>query len=63
MLPPLDLPLNIACTLYPVLSNFFLSSFPSFMRYPLTLLGMQAGVATLENNVEVPQEVKNRAIL
>ena len=29
---------------------------------PLTLLvGMQAGAATLENGVEVPQEVKNRA--
>ena len=29
---------------------------------PLTLLaGMQAGTATLENSVEVPQEVKNRA--
>ena len=31
---------------------------------PLTLLvGMQAGAATLENSVEVPQEVKNRATL
>ena len=31
---------------------------------PLTLLvGMQAGTATRENRVEVPQEVKNRATL
>ena len=27
------------------------------------LVGMQAGAATLENSVEVPQEVKNRATL
>ena len=27
------------------------------------LVGMQAGVATLENSVEVPREVKNRATL
>ena len=27
------------------------------------LVGMQAGTATLENSVEVPQEVKNRATL
>ena len=31
---------------------------------PLTqLVGMQVGTATLENNVEVPQKVKNRATL
>ena len=31
---------------------------------PLILLvGMQAGTATLENNMEVPQKVKNRATL
>ena len=31
---------------------------------PLTLLvGMQAGTATLENSMEVPQKVENRAIL
>ena len=31
---------------------------------PLTLLvGMQTGAATLENSMEVPQEVKNRATL
>ena len=31
---------------------------------PLTLLiGMQAGVATVENSMEVPQKVKNRATL
>ena len=30
---------------------------------PTLLVGMQAGVATLENSMEVPQEVKNRAIL
>ena len=30
----------------------------------LTLLvGMQAGIATLENSIEFPQEVKNRATL
>ena len=27
------------------------------------LVGMQAGAATLENSMEVPQEVKNRATL
>ena len=27
------------------------------------LVGMQAGAATLENSMEVPQKVKNRAIL
>ena len=31
---------------------------------PLTLLvGMQVGTATLENGVEIPQEIKNRATL
>ena len=31
---------------------------------PSTLLvGMQAGAATLENSMEVPQDVKNKAIL
>ena len=31
---------------------------------PLTLLvGMQAGAATLENSVEIPYEIKNRAPL
>ena len=30
-------------------------------RGTLTLLGMQAGAATLENRMEVPQDVKNRA--
>ena len=31
---------------------------------PLTLLvGMQGGAATLENSVEIPQEIKNRASL
>ena len=31
---------------------------------PLTLLvGMQAGMATLENSMEVPQKVENRAAL
>ena len=31
---------------------------------PLKLLvGMQAGAATLENNMEVPQKVENRATL
>ena len=31
---------------------------------PLTLLvGMQAGVTTLENRIEVPQKVENRATL
>ena len=31
---------------------------------PLTLLmGMQAGTDTLENSMEIPQEVKNRATL
>ena len=31
---------------------------------PLTqLVGMQAGIAALENSEEVPQKVKNRAIL
>ena len=31
---------------------------------PLTLLvGMQAGAATLENSMEVPHKVKNRATL
>ena len=31
---------------------------------PLTLLvGMQAGAATLEDSMEVPQKVENRAIL
>ena len=31
---------------------------------PLVLLvGMQAGTATLENNVEVPQKIKNRITL
>ena len=29
---------------------------------PLTLLvGMQVGAATLENNVEIPQKIKNKA--
>ena len=27
------------------------------------LVGMQIGVATLENSVEVPQKIKNRSIL
>ena len=32
-------------------------------RNPLTLLvGMQADTATVENSVEVPQKVENRAI-
>ena len=30
---------------------------------PTLLVGMQAGAATLENNMEVPQEVENRATL
>lgn len=31
---------------------------------PLTLLvGMQVGAATLEKSVEIPQKIKNRAIL
>ena len=31
---------------------------------PLTLLvGMQAGTATVENNVKVPQKVENRATI
>ena len=30
---------------------------------PLTLLGMQTGVATLEDGMEVPQKVKNRTTL
>ena len=30
---------------------------------PTLLVGMQAGTATLENSMEVPQDVKNRAIL
>ena len=31
---------------------------------PLTLLvGLQAGAATLENSMEVPQKVENKAIL
>ena len=30
---------------------------------PTLLVGMQAGAATLENSIEVPQEVKNRATL
>ena len=31
---------------------------------PLTLLmGMQAGAATLENSMEVPQDIENRATL
>ena len=29
----------------------------------MLLVGMQAGAATLENSVEVPQEVENRATL
>jgi len=33
-------------------------------RNPLALLvGMQAGAATVENSVEVPQKIKNRATL
>ena len=27
------------------------------------LVGMQTGAATLENNIEVPQKIKNRTIL
>ena len=30
---------------------------------PTLLVGMQAGAATLENRMEVPQKVENRAIL
>ena len=30
---------------------------------PLTRLGMQTGAATLENSMEIPQKVKNRATL
>ena len=30
---------------------------------PTLLVGMQAGAATLENSMEVPQKVENRAIL
>ena len=30
---------------------------------PLTLVGMQIGTAVLENSMEVPQKVKNRATL
>jgi len=30
---------------------------------PTLLVGMQAGVATLRNDMEVPQEVENRATL
>ena len=30
---------------------------------PLALLGMQTGVAALENSVEVPQKIKNRTTL
>ena len=30
---------------------------------PTLLVGMQTGAATLENNTEVPQKVKNRATL
>ena len=34
------------------------------MENPLTLLvGMQVGTASLENSMEVPQDVKNRATL
>jgi len=29
----------------------------------MLLVGMQAGTSTLENSMEVPQEVKNRATL
>ena len=32
-------------------------------RNPLALLGMQTGVAALENSVEVPQKIKNRITL
>ena len=27
------------------------------------LLGMQTGIATVENSIEVPQKIKNRATL
>ena len=30
---------------------------------PTLLVGMQAGAATLENSMEVPQKVENRATL
>ena len=30
---------------------------------PLALLGMETAIVPLENSVEVPQEVKNRATL
>ena len=30
---------------------------------PTLLMGMQAGAATLENSMEVPQKVENRATL
>ena len=30
---------------------------------PILLVGMQAGAATLENSMEVPQKVENRATL
>ena len=30
---------------------------------PTLLVGMEAGVATMENNMEVPQKTKNRTII
>ena len=41
---------------------------PGTTRYPLwnkdnTVLGMQAGAATLENSTEIPQKIKNRTTL
>ena len=32
-------------------------------KFSLLLVGMEAGVATLENSVKVPQKIKNRAAL
>ena len=33
------------------------------MTPPTVLMGMQASIATLENSMEVPQRLENRAIL
>ena len=46
-----------------MLNNEKSKTFPLRSRMPTLLVGMQAGIATVENGMEVPQKTKNRATM